>query len=147
MSRSRALSGVAALLLVMAAAACDGGSGDGSETSVDDFCAAYFSLFSGGMSTIDPQAPAQQQTVAMTEALRVWAGKLKDVGTPDEMPDEAREGYDLIVSAAADLPPGAAHNLADLGDDFTEHEMGATEAFEEYATQNCESPFGDPPTP
>ena len=82
----------------------------------------------------------------MVEALRTWAEELEQVGTPDDMSDQAREGFELIVRAAADLEPGDVDNLAHLGEDFSEDEMAATEAFEDYATQHCESPFGDPPT-
>jgi hypothetical protein len=147
MSPIRALGGTAVVLLVMATAACDGGgSGAPSDASVDDFCAAYASLFSGGMSEIDPSASEREQSVAMVAALRTWAAELADVGTPDDMSDEARTGFDLVLSAAADLPSGEAQDLADLDDHFTEEEMAATEALEQYATQTCESQFDTAPT-
>lgn len=141
----RALRGGAALLLLTGTAACQASeSGDAGGASVDDFCAAYFSLFSGGMSEIDPGASERAQGKAMTDALKAWAAELEDVGTPDDMPGLAREGFDVIVSAAAALAPGDAQNLADLDNGFTEDDLEATEAFEEYATQSCESPFDNP---
>ena len=120
-------------------------SGPRTDASLDDFCDAYFSLFSGGMDEVDPRASAEEQDAAMVEALRTWAKELEAVGTPDDMSEQAREGFELIVRAAADLEPGDVDNLALLGEDFSEDEMAATEAFEDYATQHCESPFGDPP--
>ena len=141
----RALRGGAALLLLTGTAACQAsGSGASDGASVDEFCEAYFGLFSGEMSEIDPGASEREQGKAMTDALRAWAAELEEVGTPDDMPDLARAGFEVIVSAAAELAPGDAHNLADLDDDFTEDDLDATQAFEEYATQNCESPFDNP---
>jgi hypothetical protein len=146
MFRIRALGGTAALLLAVSLAACDGDDpGPSAAASLDDFCDAYFGLFAGGMDQVDPSAPAAEQDAAMVEALRTWAKELEKVGTPDGMPEQARDGFDLIVRAAADLEPGDVDNLALLGEDFTEDEMAATEAFEDYATQHCDSPFGDPP--
>jgi hypothetical protein len=142
----RALGGSAALLLVVSLSACAGdGSGPPDDASLEDFCNAYFRLFDGGMAEVDPHASEEAQQAAMVDALRTWAKELEDVGTPEDMPDRARTGLDLIVRAAAELEPGDVDNLALLGEDFSENEKAATEAFEDYATQSCESPFGDPP--
>ncbi len=124
--------------------ACDpGGSGAPSDASVDDFCAAYSSLFSGGMGDIDHRASEREQTAAMTDAVRAWAAQLEEVGTPDDMPDEAREGFDVIVHAADELSAEGVQNLADVDDDFTDDETAATQAFEAYATLSCPSPFAN----
>ena len=140
----RAHAAAAALLMAVSLSACDG-SGPPSDADLDEFCEAYYRLFSGDLVEIDPRDSEEEQAAAMVEALRTWAKKLEQVGTPDDMSDQAREGFELIVRAAADLEPGDVDNLAHLGEDFSEDEMAATEAFEDYATQHCESPFGDPP--
>jgi hypothetical protein len=141
----RARAAAAALLMAVSLSACDG-SGPPNDADLDDFCDAYYRLFSGDMAEVDPRDSEQEQAAAMVEALRAWAKKLELVGTPDDLSDQARKGFELIVRAAADLQPGDVDNLAQLGEDFSEVEMAATEAFEDYATQHCESPFGDPPT-
>ena len=144
---TRALGASAALLLALSASACSAdGSGSPDDASVEDFCGAYFYLFSGGMDAVDPAAPQAEQEAAMIEALRAWADELDEVGTPAGIPAEARAGFELLVASVSGLDPGDVDNLAELDDDFTEAEMAATRAFEEYAAQNCESPFGDPPT-
>ena len=141
----RVLGGSGALLLALSMSACvDDGSGAPSDASVENFCDSYFAMFSGGMDDIDPQASTREQGRAMAEALRSWAAEMDEVGTPEDMSDEAREGFELTVRVATGLDAGDV--LEDLDDDFSEHELAATQAFEEYATQNCESPFGDPPT-
>jgi hypothetical protein len=142
----RALGVPAALLLAVSVPACAGDeSGPPRGASVEDFCAAYFELFTGGMLGIDPTASEQEQGEAMVEVLRAWAEEMGAVGAPDDMSDEARGGFDLIVSAVTDLEPGDVDHLAELDDQFSEHQIAATGALEEYATQNCESPFGDTP--
>lgn len=145
MSVVRALAGSAALLLAAPLASCGGGDGS-DDTGVEDFCAAYFGLFSGGMDAVDPLASGPEQGAAMAEALRTWAAELDRVGAPAAMPERARAGLELIVRAAAELEPGDGEHLAALADDFSEDEMAATEAFQRYATQSCESPFDDPLT-
>ncbi len=120
MAGIRALSGAAALLLVVSLAACRGDeAGSPEDASLADFCDAYFSLFAGGMDDVDPGAPADEQDAAMVEALRAWAKQLDAVGTPADMSEPAREGFRLIVRAAADLEPGDVDNLALLGEDFS----------------------------
>ena len=144
-TRARGVS--AALLLVLSLSACsDAGSGSPDDASVDDFCEAYFQLFSGVMDGVDPAAPQAEQEAAMIEALQAWAEGLDEVGTPGDITAEARAGFELVVASVSGLEPGDVDNLAELDDDFTDAEMAATRAFEEYAAQNCESPFGDPPT-
>jgi len=142
----RALAGSAALLLAAPLAGCGGGGSGDAGHAVEEFCEAYFGLFSGGMDAVDPLASGPEQGEAMADALRTWAAELERVGAPDAMPDRARAGLELIVRAATDLDPGDGENLDDLADDFSEDERAATEAFEKYATQSCESPFGDPLT-
>jgi len=139
----RALVGSAVVLASMAG--CGGDESEGPDgVDIAEFCDAYFGLFSGRMTDIDPKASGPEQGAAMAEALRAWAAELQEIGTPEEMPDKARKGFDLVVSAATDLEPGDGEKLDALDDDFSEDERAATQAFETYATQNCESPFGDP---
>ena len=142
----RALGGTVVLLLMTGTAACQqDGSGVPGDASVDDFCAAYFSLFAGRMSDVDPGASEREQGAAMADAVRAWAAQLKDVGTPDDRSEVAREGLEVILRAADGLPAEGTLNLADLDDDFTDGETAATQAFEEYATRSCPSPFENPP--
>jgi hypothetical protein len=136
----------AVLVLTVSVAACvPDESGPPRDASVEAFCAAYFDLFSGAMHEIDPAASAREQEQEQVAALRAWAEELAEVGTPADMPEEARQGFELVIGAARTLDDDAVDNLAELGDRFTERERASTGALEQYATRSCESPFGDPP--
>ncbi len=141
----RALSAAGALLLVGSLSACTGdGSGPPDDASLESFCSAYSRLFSGDIAGTDPGSSAVDQHEVMVEAMRSWGDQLAVVGTPPDMSEQARAGFELIVRYAGDLDAGDVANLALLGEELTDDEMAATEAFEDYATQRCEPPFGDP---
>ncbi len=140
----RALCVSGALLLVGSLSACAGdGSRPPDDASLESFCDAYFRLFSGDVADIDPGSSDADQHEVMVEAMRSWGDRLAVVGTPSDMSEQARAGFELIVRYAGDLDPDDVANLALLGEELTEDEMAATEAFEDYATQRCEPPFGD----
>ena len=64
--------------------------------------------------------------------------RLKDVGTPEKIPDDAREGLELTLDKLIALPDDA-----DEGDlmavlDFSEDEKAKSMAFEDYLDATCD---------
>ena len=153
MSSTRILRPFAAattLALGLALTACGGGGGGSSapdDTSVETFCDAYNSIVDDLVDSIDPAAPAEPSGEQVVTALKAWAEKLADAGTPDDMSDEARDGFELLIETADDLDPAdfeSADFLDELDADFSADEQAASEAFTTYATDNCESPLDLP---
>ena len=60
---------------------------------------------------------------------------LEDTGTPDDMPDDAREGFELIIDIAdeADSSKDAEKKVEDLSKD----EQKKVEAFSTYTVKKC----------
>lgn len=141
----RALSALGVLLVTSLCACTGAGSRPPHDASLESFCTAYFRLFTGDIASIDPRSSDADQQTIMVEAMRSWGEQLAAVGTPADMAQQARDGFELIVRYAGDLDPGETANLALLAEELTESELAATEAFEDYATQRCEPPFGDSP--
>ncbi len=142
----RALCASGVLLVVCSLSACSGDrSRPPDDASLESFCGAYFRLFSGDIAGIDPGLSDADQHEVMVEAMRSWGDQLAVVGTPPDMSEQARAGFELSLRYAGDLDPDDVANLALLGEELTDDEMAATEAFEDYATQRCEPPAGDPP--
>ena len=133
-----ALGGV--LLAVPGLMSCGGDDGDGSgdgkdEVTVEEFCAAA-EKFENTFTETDTT-----NLIEGVEALKDAARELKDVGTPDDIPDDAREGLELTLDKLIALPDDA--DETDLMDvlDFNEDERAKSMAFEDYLNATC--PYRD----
>ena len=124
------------LLAVPGLMSCGGADGDGpregkDEVSVEDFCVAA-ETFENTFTETD--------TTNLSEgvhALKDAAQELKDVGTPEDIPDDAREGLVLTLDKLIGLPDDATQ--ADLMEvlDFTDEEKARSMAFEDYLNATC----------
>lgn len=130
----RGAASAAALALVLAG--CGGGGGGGGSSAPEDaskeeFCKAYTSM----LETMMSMDTGSDGAVA---ALKDWGEKLDEVGTPEDIPDDAREGFEVIVEALSELDEDATQqDLEDLGGDLSQEEEKASEAFGEYVTETC----------
>lgn len=108
---------------------------DRSGVSVDDFCAAAEKFENSFTETDTTNLPAG------VEVLKDAAQELKDVGTPEDIPDDAREGLALTLDKLIALPDDAEES--DLLDvlDFSQDETAKSMAFEDYLNDTC--PYRD----
>ncbi len=121
----------------------------GGSASVEEFCDVFTGLASGMIDRVDLGDSEEEQGGVMVEVLNEWAAEMEDVGVPEGMSDEARDGLELIVETAADLEPGDIQALSDLErleESFSDDEQEAVTAFEEYAADNCETSIDDLPS-
>lgn len=149
MTTRRVRAGVGAAALAVVLAGCGGGGGGGGSApdnaSTEDFCEAYTSML-GSMMSVEPDSAEAVSVV------KEWGEKLEEVGTPEDIPDEAREGFEVIVESLSELDADATEEqLDELGGDLSAEEEQATEAFGEYVTETCpmempEMPELDEPT-
>ncbi len=134
----RALRILAGLALAASLTACggsDGGSGSAApdDASKDDFCEGFNGLFEKVLA----QATSGDSS-AMITALKDWAGDMEDVGTPSDMPDDARRGFELFVEQAKNLDEDATlADLETLGEDFSDADQADGEAFSAWTEENC----------
>lgn len=133
----------AAVLLALSLSACGGAPTDASQ---DDFCEAYNdNALNGDIAEDDFDAQA--------EALNDYSDKLEETGTPEDISDEARNGFEVVVEAFGDI------SSDDLDGDDTQKaledkyadDQDDVEAFFEYANEQCgetpeDAPVEDAPT-
>ncbi len=135
----------AALVLVAGSAVACGGDAGGAPTDASkaDFCDGYQSLFTdlAAMSE-DGDAPSEADSL---KAVKSWAKEMEDIGTPEAMSDDAREGFELTLDEVGDLDLDELKDtsLEDLGADITDEEKKQAEAFTTYVTESCGNPLED----
>jgi hypothetical protein len=136
-----------AILLVGAVTTACGGSGGGApaDASKDDFCTAQSSLFTDlDLDFTDPDAalPSEKE---MADAMHSWADKMDEVGTPENISDEARDGFEETVKAAGDISEAdlKSPDLDALESNMSEEAQKKVEAFTTYVNDTCGSMFGD----
>ena len=132
-----ALGGV--LLVTPGLVSCGGDDSDGSSSdesvSVDDFCAAA-AKFENTFTETDTTNLAEG-----LEALKDSARELKDVGTPDDIPDDAREGLTLTLDKLIAMPDDADESVLLDVLDLSGDEKAKSMAFEDYLDDTC--PYRD----
>ena len=153
MPGTRRLSAVAPVALAAAALTAgltgcsddsgSGGSGGGAaapqDASVEEFCETFNGLFDQVLS----EDVAGDQA-AMVRALQEWAREIEEVGTPSDIPDDARRGFELFVEQAQEIDEDATlADLERLGEDLSEADQAAGDAFSDWAQDSC--PLDVPP--
>jgi hypothetical protein len=143
----------AVLVLGALTSACgggDGGSGGASgggaptDATKDEFCSTQTGLFKELMGDMT-EMPTNEQ---MATAVKDWAKKLEDVGTPEGISDDARAGFeDLIEQArdidAADFSIDKLDELAKGGEGASKEVQKQATAFADYLTETCGNPLDD----
>ncbi len=127
----------AAVLLGFSLTACGGGASDApDDASTEDFCKAY-----NQTSDLDADASAEDQA----DEAKEQAEEIIDVGTPEDISDEEREGFEIFVDAIKDLDADDVEKFtgAESEDDFKDA-LGASDddykkitAFLTYASTAC----------
>jgi hypothetical protein len=129
---------VAASLILVAGGAVgcgddgDGGGGGGNDTSTADFCGALKD-FENDFGEADPTKDLKGYIKALKDA----ADKLDEVGTPDDMPDDAKKGFDLTIKTISDLDDDATlDDLAKIGD-VSDADQKNIDALDTYISKQC----------
>lgn len=117
----------AAALVAATVSACGGGSGGTdapTNASAEDFCAAYVSVFKGGMTSITGKD------------IKAWGEKLEKTGTPKELTDDQRSGFEVFVDFAKDVDTDA--KIDDIADPkVSDKEQKQVDAFIAYTAESC----------
>ncbi|WP_459974610.1 hypothetical protein, partial [Nocardioides pyridinolyticus] len=134
----RRLAALGCLGLVAALGACSDGEGGGGsaapdDASLDEFCETFNGLFERVLS----EDVAGDQA-ASVRALKDWAKDLEEVGTPSDIPDDARHGFDLFVEQAQQIEEDASlTDLEKLSEDLSEADQADGDAFSDWAQDSC----------
>lgn len=136
-----------ALLLGVVTSACGGSSGAPSDAGEKEFCDTQSSLFADLMpdDLADPQVPSDED---MAKAVKDWGKELERVGTPEDIPDDARAGFERVVEQAGEIDASdfSIDKLEELeqgGADASEEVQKQAKAFADYLTKTCGNPLDD----
>ncbi len=126
----------AAVLLAFSLAACGGAPDD---ASADDFCDAFTGVFEPFVNVTGD--PTEEQWEDFQDA----TDELEDTGTPDDISDGEREGFEIFVEAVGDadydeVKDADGNEFPGVDDDDT---AKVTEFFG-YAGETCPEAFGVP---
>ena len=147
-TRTRLTVSSAVLLVGAVASACgSGGGGAPTDASEKDFCQTQTSLLEDLMPD-DMSAPELPSDEQMAEAVKDWAKKIEDVGTPEDISDDARKGFEAIVEQANEIDASdfSIEKLEELeagGEDASAETRKQADAFEKYLTETCGNPLDD----
>jgi hypothetical protein len=134
----KALSLASLLLVAGTTVGCggDGGGGAPDNASQEDFCDAYMSVF----DDLDLESPpSDEEAVRM---MKDWGERMSDTGTPEDMSDDARQGFELMVDTLDEVEEDvSAADLEKLGEDWSAEQEKQGEAFQAYVGENCEFTF------
>ena len=120
--------GLAAASLVLVAGGATACSNDASEK---EFCDGYEDFISA-LVGID------QEGDNFVEDLKEAASDFEEVGVPGDIPDDAKDGRDLVLETIADLDDDATpQDVQELDKDFSEDEQEKADAFEKYLEDTC----------
>ncbi len=119
-----------------------GAAGDGGATALPagadraEFC-ANFQTLAEDLGQLDPQADPSQAVRTLKDA----AKRMRETGTPADIPADARHGLEVTLDAIDGLPRDATtDDISTLDDDFTTQERADSDAFDSYLAQECENP-------
>ena len=150
-SRTRLAVTTTVLLIGAAASACGSGGGVGvgggapTDATEKEFCQTQSSLLKDLMPAdmSNPELPSDEQ---MAKAVKDWAKKIEDVGTPEDISDDARKGFEAIVEQANEIDASdfSIEKLEELeagGKDASAEAKKQADAFEKYLTETCGNPL------
>ena len=112
----------------------DGASGAPTDASVDDFC-ANFLTFGEEFGALG----ADEDPSAVIKAIKGIADDMIETGTPDDISDDAREGWEISLDAIKDIPDDATQDeLMELDSEFSDSEQEKSDAFDDYLAETCD---------
>lgn len=134
--RVRGWTAVACLGLVTALGACSdagGGAAASDDPSLEEFCETFDGLFERVLSE-----DVAGDRAATVRALQDWAKDLEEVGTPGDIPEDVRHGFELFVEQAQAIEEDAS--LADLErlvEDPSAADHADGDAFSDWVQDSC----------
>jgi hypothetical protein len=139
---------VAALLVLGLLAGCGGADSSGADddaaggpptnASVEEFCGAFLDLIQQVS-----QAGADLSAEEAVELAKDLAGKLTEVGTPEDMPGDARRAFETALEKIRAIPDDATREEMDrAAEDLTDEQLKDQESLSSYITEKCMGDLG-----
>ena len=129
------------LLLATTAVACGGSDDAPTDASDKDFCEGQSSLMQD-LASSGEKAP---EPAELAELIQDWADEVEEIGTPEDIPEDARAGFETTIEQARDISAEdlEADNLDKLGEELSGDAEKQAEAFNRYVGDTCGDIFSD----
>jgi hypothetical protein len=115
--------------------ATDAASDSPKDATKDGFCEKFT-----GLSAAVAQATSGDTSAAI-KGLKDWVGEIEDYGTPSEMSDDARDGFEILIASFKGVDDDASmEDLQKLGADASAADTKKVEAFSAWTSENCPPP-------
>ncbi|MET0524234.1 MAG: hypothetical protein ABWZ91_05500 [Nocardioides sp.] len=148
---------VAALLLVLGLVSGCGGNDSSSPDALDDGGSAgapptnaTVEEFCGGFTDLIQQASQAGQDISDADAIKLAkqaADKLAEIGSPEDIPADAREAFVLAIEKVRSIPDDATRKeLGAIADDLTDAQRTNLDALTRYVATTCLSLPSDLPS-
>lgn len=120
-----------AAFLTTLAACGGGGSGAGAgapkDASVDDYCQSFVAVFTEG---------GADMTGITGKDIQAWGDDLAETGTPSEMSDDERAGFEIFVKFASEVDSDAS--IDDIEDPkVSDDEQKQVDDYLAYSQEKC----------
>jgi hypothetical protein len=103
-----------------------------SNASVEEFCQPFVDMLT--------EVSAQGEDISDEDAVQLakeTAEKLREAGTPEDMPEDARKGFELVVKKLAELPDDATKDEVEKAQELTDEEQKYSDALGRYIAEKC----------
>lgn len=128
----------ASLALVAGAAAGCGGSSSDSSTSSGASESEFCDGFATFRTDLQGSVTAGSDPADIVKAVKGSAQKLEGTGTPDGIPADAKEGFQISLDTIANVPDDAtAQDFSKLGDSLSKADQAKADAFDSYLSDTC----------
>lgn len=118
--------------LALVGALLAGCGGSSTDASTEDFCESYAGLFLD-LAFVDPRDPGSG-----AEEMQDWADEMEDVGTPADMPDDARRGHEAVLETLRRADQAAADgDLQRVISELGRGDVESGQAYTEYGNREC----------
>ena len=138
-----ALLAASLVLVAGSAVACGGGGADGApaDASEKEFCDGYSSLFTDMVPS--EGATEGPDEAAMLKSFKDWGNRMEEIGTPEDISDDARAGFELTVDQIDELEAKDLDDegLEKLDDDLSKDETKQVDEFTTYLNDTCGNPL------
>lgn len=125
---------LAASLVLVAGTTVGCGGGPPTDASKEDFCGVFDDFFKT-LGEMGEDAGDEE----FVKALKDVGEELEEVGTPEDIPDDARRGFEKTLETIAELDDDASQEELDkIEEEFSKDEQKDSDAFDEYLSETCE---------
>ncbi|MCB0896154.1 MAG: hypothetical protein KDB43_12400, partial [Nocardioidaceae bacterium] len=114
----------------------DGSSGGmPTDATVEDFCGNFEDL-QRNFGSLDTESDASEAVATLQDA----ADQMEKTGTPEDIPDDARNGLEVTLGAIQGLPDDATvDDISNLENSLSDAEQKDADAFNAYLEDTCGS--------